>query len=207
MVLHIQSDASYLTRSDSRSVAGGIHYLSNDRDDADINGAILAISNIIPNVVASAAEAEYAAVFMNAQHGVWLRTILEALGYHQPATRMACDNQCAVGLANNSIRARRSKSIDMRYHWVRDRVSQGQFKIAWSPGKNNLADFFTKALPVHRHRELTPILVHDPMDATAAAITYLGKQARRFAAYMVSRRLPAASSGNPHYPMQIERVC
>jgi hypothetical protein len=40
--------------------------------------------------------------------------------------------------------------MDMRFHWVRDRVRQGQFNIQWRPGAVNLADFFTKALPVSK---------------------------------------------------------
>ncbi len=88
---------------------------------------------------------------MNAQQGVWLRTILEALGYAQPATRILCDNQCAVvGLATNTVKkARSSKSIDMRFHWIRDRIRQGHFQVSWIKGATNLADFFTKALHAH----------------------------------------------------------
>ncbi len=52
-----------------------------------------------------------------------------------------------VGLANDSLKIKRSKSIDMRFHWVHDRIKQGQFKVQWMKGIDNLADFFTKALP------------------------------------------------------------
>jgi hypothetical protein len=34
--------------------------------------------------------------------------------------------------------------MDMRFHWLRDREAQGQFKIYWRPGGTNLADYFTK---------------------------------------------------------------
>ena len=74
------------------------------------------------------------------------------------------DNDCAVGLANNTLKIKRSKSIDMRFHWLRDRIRQGQFEYQWRKGANNLADFFTKALPVHKHLELMPFLVHTPRD-------------------------------------------
>ena len=39
----------------------------------------------------------------------------------------------------------------MRYHWVQDQVELGNFSVSWAPGKLNLADFFTKAHPVHHH--------------------------------------------------------
>jgi hypothetical protein len=161
MILRVHSDASYLSRSNARSVAGGIFYCGSDSGDDEktgenrINGGLLAISCIIPTVCSSAAEAEYAALFVNGQHGIWLRTILSALGYPQiQPTLMICDNECAVGIANDSVKMRRSKAIDMRYHWVKDRVKNGEFSISWLSGSDNYADFFTKALPVHLHQSL-----------------------------------------------------
>jgi hypothetical protein len=37
--------------------------------------------------------------------------------------------------------------MDMRFHWLRDRESQDQFKIYWWCGKTNLVDYFTKHHP------------------------------------------------------------
>ena len=54
-----------------------------------------------------------------------------------------------------------SKSLDMRFHWVRDRVRQGQFRVMHLPGLQNIADFFTKSLPVARHKALAPFLAVD----------------------------------------------
>jgi hypothetical protein len=163
MVLKIQSDCSYLSRSKSRFVAGGISYLGYNDDDADfINGNIHAFSKIIDVVVASVGEGEYAGVFMNAQAGEYIRTILEALGHKQPPTIIYCDNECAVGLANDTVKMKRSKSVDMRYHWIRDRIRQGHFIVLWIAGANNLADFFTKALPVNEHQAIMPKLVYTP---------------------------------------------
>ncbi len=42
----------------------------------------------------------------------------------------------------------------MRYHWIRDQVKLGVFKVTWKAGKLNLADFFTKAHPVKHHLEI-----------------------------------------------------
>ena len=154
MTLFIQVDASYLSRSNARCVAGGICYLSNkglsnQGQPEQINGAIHAVSSIIPSVVASVAEAEYAALFMLAQEGEYLRRVLDDMRYPQAPTLILCDNQCAVGLATNSLKAKRTKSIDMRYHWIQNRV---HFQVAWRRGEHNLADFFTEALSVHPHQ-------------------------------------------------------
>ena len=87
----------------------------------------MAVSTILTTVAASAAEAEYGAVFVNGQVVAWLRTVLKEMGYPQiEATLMLCDNKCAVGIANDTIKANRSKTMDMRYHWIRDRVNLKQ---------------------------------------------------------------------------------
>jgi hypothetical protein len=184
MVLHIQSDASHLSRPNARGVTGGIFYLGNLNKPTDINGGIHALSVVTDVVVASAAEGEYASLFTNGGIGEWIRTVLLALGYAQPPTIMLCDNTCAVGLATDTVKARRSKSIDMRFHWVRDRVQQKHFDVQWRPGANNLADFFTKPLPVHQHQAIMPFLVHTPPDP---ANSFLRSRAKRAAAHRVQR--------------------
>jgi hypothetical protein len=162
MVLHMQSDGSHLSRSRSRGVAGGIAYFGNSNEPTHINGAVHVHSCILDVVVASVAECEYASLYMLARAGTWLRTIATALGYPQPATHIFCDNACAVGMANDTVKLNRTKSIDMRFHWIRDRVRQGQFIVTWRQGAHNLADFFTKPLPVHVHQALMPFLINTP---------------------------------------------
>jgi len=101
-------------------------------------------------VCGAASETEYAALYLNAQHAYFERTVLNALGYIQPPTHIYADNMAAVGIANDTVKLRRSKAIDMRYHWIRDRVRQGIFKVFWSQGPGNIADYFTKLQPTKR---------------------------------------------------------
>jgi hypothetical protein len=175
MILHVQSDAAYLARPDSQSLAGGLHYLGIP-DPTFINGAIHNLCATIPAVVSSAGEAEYGALFMNAQQAEYERTILTALGHPQPPTTILTDNDFAQGLANDSIKQKCSKAILMRYHWVRDRVRLNHFNILWRKGELNLADFFTKPLPVHQHQRIAPFLITYPPLPTNPA---LSKHARR----------------------------
>ena len=158
MLLRIHSDASHLSRAKSGSVAGGIHYLGTS-DPYFINAPILCHSTGIPVVCAAVSESEYAGVFSNAQIGADERTCLASLGYPQPPTVIYCDNECAVGLASSTVRAKKSKSIDMRFDWIRDRVRQLQFLVSFIPGAINLADFFTKALSVEKHTEVSSVYV------------------------------------------------
>jgi hypothetical protein len=161
----VQVDASYLSRSKGRSVAGGIGYFGDAEDPTTENGMVYAMSSIIDVVVASAGEAEYGSAFKNAQQSVSLRHIAIAMGHKQPATPILCDNEFAIGLASDSIKQKRSKSIDMRFHWLRDRIRQGQFRMIHLAGKKILADYLTKALPVDLHRAMVPRLVRVPQAA------------------------------------------
>jgi hypothetical protein len=136
---------------------------------------MFAHSSVLDVVVASAGEAEYGSVFTIAQRAEWCRTICAALNHEQHTIDLFTDNRCAVGLANHTVKIRRSKSIDMRFHWIRDRVRQGHFRVSWMPGANILADFFTKALPVRRHQLLMKSLVHIPV---AAPTHFVSSRAR-----------------------------
>jgi hypothetical protein len=158
-ILHGHVDASYLSRSHARSVAGAYLFLGDHNLPLKIKGAIHTFSTIIPCIVASAGEAEYAALFAGAQHAASLRTILADLGHPQPPTILMCDNTCAIGITTDSIKQKRSKSIDMRFHWVRDRVRQGQFLISHIRTVLNVADYFTKNLDPIRHNALSPYIV------------------------------------------------
>jgi hypothetical protein len=57
MILHIHSDASYLSVSNARSRLGGLFFLGNKPPEEDkLNGSILNVASVIKHVVASAVE-------------------------------------------------------------------------------------------------------------------------------------------------------
>jgi Reverse transcriptase (RNA-dependent DNA polymerase) len=88
MILHIHSDASYLSEPKARSRAGGLFFLNGLADSIaagpKLNGAIHVNSIIMRNVLASATEAEVGALFHNAQEACILRQTLDELGHKQP---------------------------------------------------------------------------------------------------------------------------
>ena len=174
MILCAQSDASYHSESGARSRAGGILYFGTDAN-GNVNGAVDYLSTIIPTVCSSAAEAEYAALFLLGREATNARHILQDLGYPQDTTTIMCDNSCAVGIANNDVKQKRSKAIDMRYHWIRDQVQQGKFKVTWEKGSANLADYFTKAHPVSHYTDMRRTYVSTPV---AAAIKQCARSRR-----------------------------
>jgi hypothetical protein len=130
MILHFHSDASYLSVSHARSILGGLFYCGNKTPQADkLNRSILNAAVIIKNVVALTAESEVGACFKNAQSGAPLIFTLTELGHKQPATPLRTDNSTAFGILNDTIKQKRSKAMDVRYHWLTDRVRQKQFNV------------------------------------------------------------------------------
>ena len=53
-----------------------------------------------------------------------------------------------------------SKSMDMKFWWLIDRVTQAQFQIYWAPGVVNLADYFTKLFSAVHHKKVRPIYLN-----------------------------------------------
>ena len=165
MILWVESDASYLSVSKARSRAGGYFFLSSRPIDPTkapgpndpappANGAIAVLCQIMREVVSSAAEAELAALFHNGKDACPMRITLEELGHPQPATPLQTDNSTACGIANDTVKQKQSKAIDMRFYWIRDRVRQGQFHVHWKKGSLNRADYFTKHHPPSHHQSI-----------------------------------------------------
>jgi hypothetical protein len=102
----------------------------------------------IPVVVASVAEAKYASAFGGGQVLVELTLTLTNLGHPQQSPPLLfVDNECAIGLATSSVRPKKSKSIDMRLDWLKERASQQFFRLVFLPGLINPADFLPKSFP------------------------------------------------------------
>ncbi len=107
MVLWTHSDTSYLSAPQSRSRAAGYSFLSSrptspptttDPAPPD-NGPVHVLCQIMRQVVASAAEAELGALFLNTQAICPIRVALEELGHPQPPTPLQTDNNTASNSA------------------------------------------------------------------------------------------------------------
>ena len=166
MILWVDSDTTYLVMPNARSHISGYFQL-NDHPDKNLNpntnGPILVECKGLKRVISSAAEAETAGVFYNAQIAIQIRHILEALNHQQPPTLIKTDNSTAHGFVTNNIHQKKSKSWDMNYHWLRDRQIQEQIKVYWEKGATNNADYTTKHHPTkyHVHIHETKNYMHD----------------------------------------------
>jgi hypothetical protein len=136
-------------------------------------GAIHVVSNIMRNILTSAFEAEVGALFHNGQEACPLRTTLNKMGWQQPATPIQIENAVAYGIANDTVKQQRSRAIDMRLYWIRDRVRQGQFRIHWKKGTDNLADYFTKHHSPAHHRQMRPTYLHNKQSTQQTTTTVM----------------------------------
>ena len=159
MILAVHSDAGYLNERQARSRAGGHFFMLTNAPIPPNNGAILTITQIIKAVMASTAEVELGALFINAKEAVYIRKILEEMGHPQPPTPIQTDNSTAEGVLNNKVQPKRTKLMDMRLHWLLCREGQHQFRYYWRPGKTNLADYFTKHHPPSHHQNVRELFL------------------------------------------------
>ena len=82
---------------------------------------MLTIAQIIKNVMASAAGAEMAALYITAKNMVPLRNTLIEMGWPQPMSPIQTDNSTSVGFTNKTVFNKATKSADMKLRWLRDR--------------------------------------------------------------------------------------
>jgi hypothetical protein len=102
-----------------------------------------------PTVALSSTEAEYMSACSAAQETVYLRALLKDLGHPQNGpTVLHQDNQGAIAIGSDFISNRRTKHIDIKYHFIREKVEDGVIRLQYIPTAEMVADCLTK--PVGR---------------------------------------------------------
>ena len=120
-----------------------------------------------------AAKAEIGAAYINVQETVQICTLLRELGHPQPATPIQVDKSTTDRFANNTINKKRPKAINMRFYWICDRTSQGQFLIYWQLSITNLGDYHTKHHSPAHHQLMQPTYLHTLKELAQCAIAHI----------------------------------
>ncbi|KAL0310132.1 UNVERIFIED_CONTAM: Retrovirus-related Pol polyprotein from transposon TNT 1-94 [Sesamum calycinum] len=77
-----------------------------------------------PIVTISTCESKYVAPIAGTCHAIWLRRLLSELYFaHDGATKIMVDNKSAIALAKNSVFHDRSKHTDVKFHVIRDCIT------------------------------------------------------------------------------------
>ena len=110
------------------------------------NGLISWTSRAQKTVALSSTEAEYMAISDCSRQVVWIHTLLRELGYQLAPVPICGDNQGAIFIASNPVTEKRSKHIDIRFHYIREVIKNKLIELYFIDGENNPADMLTKNL-------------------------------------------------------------
>nr|GFC17912.1 copia protein [Tanacetum cinerariifolium] len=130
-----------------KSTSGGIQFLCGDK--------LVSWSSKKQDCTSmSFAEAEYVYLSACCAQVLWMRTKLIDYGFHFDKIPMYCDSKAAIAISCNPVQHSRTKHIDVRYHFIKEMVEKGIVELFFIETEYQLADLFTKALPVERFRYL-----------------------------------------------------
>nr|GEY09800.1 retrovirus-related Pol polyprotein from transposon TNT 1-94 [Tanacetum cinerariifolium] len=94
----------------------------------------------------STTEAEYMAMIETVKEAIWLQGLLGELGIKQRFVTMHSDSQSALHLVKNQVYHARTKHIDVRYHFIREILEEGEVRIQKIHISKNPADMLTKVV-------------------------------------------------------------
>ena len=128
----------------------------------------------------SSSEAEYVAACEAAKEVIWCRRVFAFLGYSEKELSIYNygdlteaeykgaspsiifdDSTACIGMSRNPINRDRNKHIDLKYHFVRHKVAQGEIKLVYVPTEENVADIMTKTLAKIKFKRFRDRLVND----------------------------------------------
>ena len=147
------TDSDWASCPDTRQSIGG--YIWNLG-----TGAISWAARKQQTVAALSCEAEYMAAFESAQECIWLWALLKDIGHDftSKPTLMFCDNDSAIALSEDPLLHAHVKHVDIKYHFLHERVQSSEISLTRIPSKDNTANIFTKALPTPTFLHLWPRL-------------------------------------------------
>ena len=108
--------------------------------------AISWLSRAQKTVALLSTEAEYLSLSDTCRQVVWINSVLRELHIQVHSVPLCGDNQGSIFIATNAVQEKRTKHIDIRYHYIRQVVEQGEVTLYYVPSEQNPADMLTKNL-------------------------------------------------------------
>jgi transposase InsO family protein len=151
-ILQAFTDSDWGGDVDSRRSMSGYVFLFG-------GGAVNWSSKTQATVALSSVEAEYAATTHAAKEAIWLSRLLREAGHNLslPITIFS-DSQGSIALAKNPEFHARTKHIEIKHHFIRERVQDGIIRLEYIPTNDMLADQLTKPLSIISHNKLVKLM-------------------------------------------------
>nr|GEW82051.1 ribonuclease H-like domain-containing protein [Tanacetum cinerariifolium] len=194
------SDSNHAGCLDSgKSTSGGIHFLGGDK-------LVSWSSKKQDCTLMSSAEAEYVSLSACCAQVLWLRIQLTYYGFHFDKIPMYCDSKKAIAISCNSVQHSRTKHIDVRYHFIIEKVEKGIVELFFFRTEYQLADLFTKALSEERFKYLVRRLgmrCLTPEELKVLAMNLLDLSNIEF---MVNKRQSTPEFSGPAFDEAVQRA-
>ncbi|MBA3551100.1 Ty1/Copia family ribonuclease HI [Patescibacteria group bacterium] len=147
------SDASYAEDKNDRKSTGGYVFMMN-------GGAVSWKSSKQKIVTMSSCEAEYVTLSDAAKEAIWLTKLMKNVDKKKilKPIRIYEDNQSTIKTAKNPIQSERTKHIDVRHHFIREKVAEKRIEVEYISTTDQIADIFTKSLGRVLHMKFTGAL-------------------------------------------------
>eukprot|EP00253_Pinus_taeda_P019340 PITA_19340 len=115
-------------------------------------GAISWMSKLQNIVALSTTEAEYITSSHACKEAIWLKGLFGEFGRLQDNIKLFCDSQSAIHLAKNPAYHSKSKHMPIKYHFVRQVITERGVSLEKVHKKENCADMFTKLVLLEKLR-------------------------------------------------------
>ncbi|GJW95327.1 retrovirus-related pol polyprotein from transposon TNT 1-94 [Tanacetum coccineum] len=138
-----------------RGMIGSLIYLTSSRPD--LIYAVCLCDKLVnwsskkqKSTALSSTEAEYIALSGCCDQILWMRSQLTDYGFQFNKIPLYYDNKSAIALCCNNVQHSIAKHIDVRYHFIKEKVQNGIMELYFVRTEYQLADIFTKLLPRER---------------------------------------------------------
>jgi hypothetical protein len=144
--LHAYSDASFADAENRKSTSGYLFKL--------VGSTICYRSSKQKLVTTLTTEAEYVGLTYAAKEATWLKRLLQQVGYTGKdihPIKLYSNNQPSLQLVASEGHHKRTKHVDIYYHYIKDQVHDGQLILEHVGTKDMAADGLTKPLDEIAH--------------------------------------------------------
>lgn len=98
----------------------------------------------------SSTESEFIAAAECCKEALYLQNLIGELCGHRIGIKLNMDNQSTIRIIETGDFRKRSKHIDVRYHFICEKVNIGLLKLCYCPSELQTADILTKLLNMNK---------------------------------------------------------